>query len=171
MALNSALSYTAGNWHVVALVDDTVDTGKTLTIPDLDYAHDYVKVQDTAEEAKLANVTSSALGAVETIRFAKSDVKNVYANTTIGASNQMPAKNGIRTLVEVNTTVSATNTVSGEEYMIPVRAWTCVQIPSASFISSDVLQYVVGRAIGAMFDTSSVTIDRIENVARGSLLP
>lgn len=171
MAFNDALSYTAGNWTVVDLVDDTIAAGKTLTIPDLDYAHDFVKVEDTATEAKLVNVTSSALGPVETIRYAKSDVKNVYTNTDVGSSNQMPAKTGIRTLIEVSTLISATNSVSGEEYMVPVRAWTCVQVPTASFISNDVLRYVLGRAFGAMFDTSDATIARTEEVARGSLLP
>lgn len=171
MAFNDVLSYTAGNWTVVDLIDDTIATGKTLTIPDLDYANDFVKVEDTATEAKLANITSPALGTAETIRYAKSDVKNVYTNTSVGASNQMPVKNGVRTLVEVNTLLSATNDVSGEEYQIPVRAWTCVQIPTASFITSDVLQYVLGRVLGAMFNTSKVDISRTEEVVRGSLLP
>lgn len=171
MGLNSTLSYTAGNWTVVGLTTDTISTAKTLTIKDLDFVHDFVKIQDTADEAKLANVTSSALGVAETIRFAKSDVKNVYTNTTVGASNQMPVKSGIRTLVEVSTLVQATNSVSGEEYQIPVRAWTCVQVPTASFISEKVLEYALGRAISALFNTGDTSIDRVEEVARGSLLP
>lgn len=171
MGFNSPLNYTAGNWNVVDLVTDTISTAKTLTITDLDFVHDYVKTQDTAEEAKLANITSNALGTAETIRYAKSDVKNVYTNTTVGSSNQMPVKTGIRTLVEVSTLVQATNSVSGEEYLIPVRAWTCVQVPSASFISDDVLEYALGRAISAMFNTGEATINRVEEVARGSLLP
>lgn len=171
MGFNSALSYTTGNWTVTDLTTDTVTTPKTLTISDLDFAHDFVKTEESATEAKLANITGSALGSPETIRFAKSDVKNVYSNTPISLSNQMPVKTGVRTLVEVNTFIQATNGVSGEEYQIPIRAWTCVQVPTASIISDTVLTYAIGRAIGAMFNTGSVDISRIASVARGSLLP
>lgn len=171
MAFNSPLNYTSGNWTVASLTTDTVTAGKTLTIPDLSYAHDYAKTEDGTSEAVLANITSSALGTMESIRYAKSDVKNIYSNSQVGASNQMPVKTGIRTLVEANILIQSTNSVSGEEYLIPVRAWTCVQIPTASFISEDVLRYALSRAVGATFDTGVVTISREEAVARGSLLP
>lgn len=171
MGFNSPLNYTTGNWTVVDLTTDTITTPKTLTVTDLDFVHDFVKVQDTATEAKLANTTGSALSVAETIRYAKSDVKNVYTNTSVGSSNQMPVKTGTRTLVEVSALLQATNSVSGEEYLIPVRAWTCVQIPTASFISNAALEYTLGRAISAMFNTGSATIARTEDIARGSLLP
>lgn len=171
MSFNAALNYTSGNWTVVSLTTDTVTAGKTLTIADLSYNVDYTKVEDTATEAKLVNVTGSSLTSPEIIRYAKSDVKNVYTNSEVGASNQMPVKTGVRTLVEANVLVSATNSVSGEEYMVPVRAWTCVQVPTASFVSDKVLEYALGRCLGATFDTSKVTISREEDIARGSLIP
>lgn len=171
MAFNTPLNYTAGHWTVTSLTTDTVTAGKTLTIPDLKYATDYAKTEDEPSQAVIANLTSTALGTMETIRYAKSDVKNIYTNTQVGASNQMPAKTGVRTLVEANVLIQAANSVSGEEYLIPVRAWTCVQIPTASFISDAVLNYAMGRVLGAMFDTSLTTTSREEAVARGSLLP
>lgn len=171
MGLQSPLNYTSGHWTVTSLTTDTVTAGKTLTIPDLSYALDYAKTSDEPTEATLANLTSVALGTMETLRYAKSDVKNVYANTQVGASNQMPVKTGVRTLVEANVLIQAANSVSGEEFLIPVRAWTCVQIPTASFISDAVLGYAMGRALGAMFDTGVATTSREEAVARGSLLP
>lgn len=171
MAYKDALNYTAGLWTVKSLTTDTVATGKTLTIPDLSYASDYAKTMDEPSEAVLANITSTALGTMESIRYAKSDVKNIYANSSVGASNQTPVKTGLRTLAEVNILIQASNSGSGEEYLIPVRAWTCVQLPTASFISDKVLEYAMGRALGAMFDTSVTTVSREEAVARGSLLP
>lgn len=171
MSYIAPLNYTSGHWTVTSLVTDTVATGKSLTIPDLSYASDYVKTSDEPTEAVLANITSTALGTMENLRFAKSDVKNVYTNTQVGASNQMPVKTGVRTLVEANVLIQAANSVSGEEYLIPIRAWTCVQVPTASFISEAVLSYVMGRALGAMFDTGVATTSREESIARGSLLP
>lgn len=171
MGFQTPLNYTSGHWTVTSLTTDTVTTGKSLTIPDLSYATDYAKTTDEPAEAILANLTSTALGTMETIRYAKSDVKNVYTNTSVGASNQMPAKTGIRTLAEANVLIQATNNVSGEEYLVPIRAWTCVQIPTASFISDAVLGYAMGRALGAMFDTGLATTSREEAVARGSLVP
>lgn len=171
MSFNASLNYTSGNWTVESLTTDTVTAGKTLTIADLSYASDYAKLDSSATEARLANITSPAMTTPETIRFAKSDVKNVYTNTSVGASNQMPVKTGIRTLVEANILVQATNSVSGEEYLVPVRAWTCVQLPSASFISDKVLEYALGRAFGATFDTGLATISRENSIARGSLFP
>lgn len=171
MGFNTALSYTVGNWAIASLTTDTISTGKTLTVSDLDYANDFVVVEDEPTEGKLANITSTALGTMEQIRYAKSGVANVYSNSSIGASNQMPVKTGLRTLVEVNSTIQATNSVSGEEYLVPIRAWTCVQIPSASFIESSVVEYALGRCFGALFNTDSVTIDREVEVARGALIP
>lgn len=171
MGFQSPLSYTSGHWTVTSLTTDTVTTGKTLTIPDLSYAQDYAKTTDEPSEAILANLTSTALGTMEHLRYAKSDVKNVYANTSVGASNQLPVKTGVRTLVEANILIQASNSVSGEEYLIPVRAWTCVQIPTASFISDAVLGYAMGRVLGATFDTGLTTTSREESVARGSLIP
>lgn len=172
MGFNTALSYTSGDWSVTSLTTDTkAATPKTLTISDLDYANDFAKTEDTPAEAKLANKTSATLSAMEIIRIGKSDVTNVYNGTSIGSSNQMPVKTGVRTLVEVGSTLKAVNSVSGEELLIPVRAWTCVQVPTASFISSTVMEYALGRAIAALFATGGTSIAREASIARGSLLP
>lgn len=172
MGFNTALSYTAGEWTVTSLTTDTKSaTPKTLTISDLDYASDYAKTVDTPAEARLANKTSNTLTAMETLRFGRSDVTNVYSGTSIGASNQIPVKAGVRTLVEANVTIKAVNSVSGEEFLVPVRAWTCVQVPTASFISSSAMEYALGRAIAALLGTGDTSIAREANIARGSLLP
>lgn len=171
MAFNTALDYTSGDWNVVSLTTDTLPTAKTLSISDLDYSADYAKVLDTASEAQLANTTSATLSTMETLRFARNDVANVYNGTKIGAGNQMPVKTGVRTLVEANVTIKAVNAVSGEELLIPIRAWTCVQIPTASFISSRVMEYALGRSLAALFATGKISIDREADIAKGSLLP
>lgn len=171
MSFNAALNYTSGNWTVTSLTTDSDVAGKTLTIADLTYSADFAVVQDDPAEAKLANITSTALGTMETLRYARSNVNNIYSNTDVGASNQMPVKTGLRSLVEANVTIKAVNSVSGEEYLIPVRAWTIVQVPTASFISNAVLEYALGRALGAIFNNSVTTISREEEVIRGSLIP
>lgn len=171
MSFNAALNYTSGNWTITSLTTDTISAGKTLTIADLSYSSDFAKVEDEPSEAKLANVTGSELDSAEILRYGKSAVANIYSQSSIGASNQMPVKTGIRTLVEANVTIKAVNSVSGEEYLIPIRAWTVVQVPTASFISNSVLEYALGRCLGATFDTGLTTISREEAVARGSLLP
>lgn len=171
MAFNGALDYTAGNWKVTSLVTDSIATPKSLSLTDLDYVHDFVKTEDEPEQAKMSNITSASLKSAETLRFAKTDVKNVYANMDIPLSSQMEAKAGIRTLVEADVRLKAVNTVSGTEIVVPARAWVCIQVPTASFVSSRVMEYAAGRALSAMFSTGGVTIAREEAIARGSLLP
>lgn len=171
MSYTTALNYTSGNWTITSLTTDTIATAKTLSIKDLDYTNDFAVTQDEPLEARLSNITGSSLISAENLRYAKSAVSNVYTGTEVGASNQMPVKTGIRTLVEANVLVKAVNSVSGEEYMLPIRAWTIVQVPNASFVSNAVLEYALGRALGALFNTGATTIGRVEEVARGSLLP
>lgn len=171
MAFNTPLSYTTGNWALSSLTTDTVQTAKSISLPDLSFAKDFARTEDEPNEAKLANVTGTSLGSAETIRYAKSDVKNVYASTDVGAANQMPVKTGIRTLTEANVLIAATNSVSGAEYYVPVRAWVCIQVPNASFMKDAAVEYTLGRALGALFDTGSTGIARQTDVMRGSLIP
>lgn len=171
MSFSTALNYTTGNWTVTSLTTDTVATAKTISIPDLSYSHDYAKTEDEPSEAKLANTTGTSLNVAERLRYARQDVKNVYASTDVGAANQMPVKTGVRTLAEANILVSATNAVSGAEYYVPLRAWVCVQVPTASFMKDDAVAYALGRALAANFDTGKTDESRQSEIIRGSLIP
>lgn len=171
MGLNTALNYTTGHWTVKSQVTDTIATAKTLSISDLDYAHDYARTEDEPDEAKVANITSATLKPAEVLRFARTDIKNVYANSDVPSTSQVEAKGGVRTLVEADVQLSAVNSVSGAELTVPVRAWVCVQVPTASFVSSAVMEYTLGRALAGLFSTGSTSISREEDILRGSLLP
>lgn len=171
MSYIAPLSYTTGDFTVTSLVTDTDAVGKAITVPNLTYSSNYVVIEDVPEEGMLANITSTALDTMETLRYGKTAVKNVYASSSIGAANQIPVKTGVRTLTEANFTIQVTNSVSGDVFLVPIRAWACLQIPTASFISSNVVEYAMGRLFGAMLNHGSTNNSRQVELVRGALIP
>lgn len=171
MGFYGPMSYTTGNWTVTSQQTDTIATAKTLSIPDMSYAANFAVTSDEPGECKLANITGSALLPVENLRYGRTVIANVYANTEVPASSQLEVKTGVRILVESAEQLHAVNSVSGKEVDVPVRAWLCVQVPTAGIVGDKAIEHAVGRCLGAMFSTGTVTTARLEACARGSVNP
>jgi hypothetical protein len=165
------MSYTVGNWTVSEQTTDTITTAKTPSIPDLSYAADYTVTKKMPDEVQLANVTGSGLIPAETLRYGRTKIADVYANANVPESQKCNVKGGIRTLAEVQYFLKATNTVSGEEVILPMRGWMCLQVPTVDFISSAALQTLLKRTIAASFGTGEAVGTQAVSVARGDLDP
>lgn len=165
------MNYSYGDWDVKTLTVDTITTPKTLTFTDLDYAHDYAVKSTDASEGKLVNVTGSALYTPEELRFAKTNVSNIYRNTEVQTLYQADVKTGVRTLSEVKLLMKATNNVSGKETLLPLKGWMCLEIPMADVITNEAVDYLRNRVVSVTTDTGSVNSAREQEIARGALMP
>lgn len=166
--------YTAGNWSVEVLTTDTKTTAKTVSVTDMDWANDFVVSKESnGSECVLTNVTGSALVSPEVVRFQRSNIDDIYKNIKVEVPNsaRLPAKKGIRTYVELNLCLQATNSVSGEEYLIPFRGAMFLEMPTASLVTSDAVDYLLKRTISSLFKTGVVTDSLEVGLARGDLNP
>lgn len=164
------VDYTVGNWTVKSLVTDTnVLLPKQVSIPDLDYADDFTKKKGDNGESRYINVTSASLVSPEYIRYGQQDKSDCYANTDIPATYRSDARGATKTLVAIESRVQATNSVSGETVIFPLKCSITTEVPTASCIGEDCLYWALGRALGALFYTGSTNIDREADLANGVL--
>lgn len=168
----SALSYTTGNWNVTDMIIDTIQTPKNVSVPDVDWSNDFVVAKDPdGSECVLKNITGSGLVSPESVRFGRSAIADVYRGTDIPSASRALAKDGVRTLAEVKLNLMATNTVSGDEIILPIKAWMCIDLPTAQPITGQAVDYALKRAVGILFKTGSVTNALELGLARGDLNP
>lgn len=165
------MQYTTGNWTVKSLTTDTISTTKNIAVTDLDYANDFAPSVSAVSEATLKNTTGSSFASPEEVRYGKSTVANVYAGTDVPTLNMFANKTGVRTLAEVKFNLQATNSVSGQEVLLPCRGWTCLVVPDASLITDDAVEYLLKRTIAVAFNTGATDESREAEIARGALLP
>lgn len=166
-------SQTVGNWTIDDLVVDSSSSAtKNLAVGDLAFSADYTKSSVLPEEVILTNITGTELTPPETLRYARTIVKDVYANSEISAPQRHAVKSGIRTLAEVKFNLKAVNSVSGDEVYIPLRGWICLQIPSVNLITPDIVGYLVQRTVATMLPAGAVTPSTLAmKMARGDLDP
>lgn len=165
------MNYTMGNWTIESLVTDSIETSKNIPVVDLDYDNDFTLSKSTDEEVILVNITGQSLESPESIRFGKTRVQDIYAGLDIPAPNRISAKQGVRTLCEIRLHVRATNSVSGDEIILPFRGWICLQVPTASMVTPQAIEYLLNRTYACALKTGSVDATRVTEVARGDLSP
>lgn len=165
------MSYTIGNWSVESLTTDSITTPKSLSIVDLSYAADYTVTEKSPSEVRLANVTGGSLISPEQLRYGRSRVANVYNNTDVPETMMCNVRSGVRTLHEVKYLLKATNSVSGQELLLPMRGWMCLEVPTVDFITPSALEDLVKRTVAAAFATGSTDGSLVTDVARGDLDP
>lgn len=165
-------NYTIGNWTVSDQYTDTVTVAKNIPVPDLSYAIDFQKTEDTPDEALVSNITGSDLMPHETIRFAKSSVTNIYQGIDlVDTGSVAPVKRGVQVMAELVTVYHIANSVTGDEYDLPCKGRIVLRLPSMSCVTDALVSDLLKRTIGASFGTGEVTSARIVEMARGALIP
>jgi hypothetical protein len=165
------MSYVIGNWTVESLTADSISTPKSLSITDLSYATDYTATEKGPNEVKLANTTGGSLVSPEQLRYARSRVSNIYANVDVPETMKCNVRTGVRTLHEVKYLMKATNSVSGQEILLPLRGWICLEVPTVDFITPAAIESLLKRTVATAFATGSVDGALVTDVARGDLDP
>jgi hypothetical protein len=164
--------YTTGNWSVEQLTTDSITTPKDLSIVDLDYSNDFTVVSEKPTEVILANTTGEGFIPVEHIRYGRRPLADIYGNFPDVASGQRtPVKDGYRCMTEVKYLLKATNTVSGQEILLPFRSWISYDIPMVDFVKPQAVELLVKRTIASAFATGKVDDTMIVDIARGDLNP
>lgn len=156
--------------------NDTLISGAatTITIQPLNYGKDWVKTQNTAGTAVLTYMNSPT-DAKQTIRYATTPIANVYANTTVDPSYQLPNKRGVSIVAQLNHVVTVTDD-SDSEYQVelPIEAHVVMRIPQTSLLSDTQLFYIVKRAISTLIDEQTPANPetyRFSQLIRGAMVP
>lgn len=165
------MNYVIGDWAVKSLTTDTIATAKNISVTDLKYSTDFKRTVDEPAEAKVVNITSANILSPEELRFGRKTIKNVYLNSNIDVSAQLPEKQGVQVMAELKFHLQATNSVSGLEADLPFTVRTVLYTPASSVVTSDAIKYALLRGVASCFATGSTNETRFVELIKGSLLP
>lgn len=153
---------------------DTAPTGgatKTLTRPNLNYATDYAKVEDSENKCVLTNLTSP-YDQPESMRFELADIKNIYNGTSIDPSVYAASRAGISLVCQVNDILRVTDTENSTfQVDLPISVHFVIKMPKSQYITASDIEKVVARCVASMYDTDSVGTSRLDALVRGSMVP
>jgi hypothetical protein len=158
---------------------DTISEPKTLSIPDLDYAHDFserTKMKGrtpgaNADEKYFVNNTGTSITAPEQVVYGRQPLANIYSNLEIDLTEQLAQKGGHRVYATVYTLWHATNTVSGAEAVVPFRMTLSFDNPDASLVTQQIVEEVFKRGVSHLFATGEVSGNMLAKMLRGDLDP
>jgi len=158
------------SWGFVDTPVDGVPTA-SLARPVLNFAEDFRIKSEKPGEVVLVNLTTP-LDRPEQIRFATSDVKDVYSSTNIDPSVYAPSKRGVSLLAQITDTISVTDDADADFRVdLPVSAHLVVKVPASEYISADKVEALVARLISSLYETGEEGTTRLDSVLRGSLVP
>lgn len=153
---------------------DTAPTGgatKTLTRPNLNYAADFAKKEDSEKRCVITNLTAP-YDQPETIRFEIADIKNIYNGTMIDPSVYATSKAGISLVCQVNDILRVTDSAdSTYQVDLPISAHFVIKMPKSQYITASDIEKVVARCVASLYDTDSIGTSRIDALVRGSMAP
>lgn len=137
----------------------------------LNFGADFRVKTQASSEAVLTN-TTSPLDRPEKVRFARTEVKDIYANTDIDPSVYAPSRKGLSIVAQVTEVLSVTDTNDAEYRVdLPVSAHLVLRTPANEHITPEIVFDVIGRLVSTLYDTGSSEASRLNALLRGSLLP
>lgn len=137
----------------------------------VNYGADFRIKQDIPNEVILTNLTSP-VDRPERFRFSYSDVANIYNGTDVDPSMYAPSKKGVSILTQVTEVLSVTDTTDAAYRVdLPVSAHLVLKIPANENITAVMLETILGRLVSGVYETGSLTTERLASMFRGSLTP
>lgn len=154
---------------------DTAISGATkitLTVPTLNYGKDFRVKQDEPNEAIITNLTSP-IDQPERLRWAHSDVADVYRNSGIDPTMYYASRRGTQILVQLTDVFKVTDSADASyEALLPVSCHLVIKVPNNDLITDEVALAEVERLLGGLFETTGTTPEnRLKSILRGALLP
>lgn len=138
----------------------------------LNFQKDFrIKSNNNGQEVVLTNITSP-VDRPENIRLAYTNVANIYGGTSIEPSVLAPTKRGVSILTQITDVMSVTDDANADFRIdLPLSAHLVLKVPQSEYVTSAVVQELVGRLLSSLFDSGVVTTSRLEAILRGSLVP
>lgn len=153
---------------------DTPISGVTsLTFPRgmVNFKSDFRIMESTADKATVTNLTSP-IDRPEVFQWTLSYIKDVYAGSGIDPSVYAPSRRGVKVFCKVSDVISVTDATDPDFRVdLPVSAHLLVNIPASEYITSEMVQTLIGRVVSGYYETGSTATNRIAALTRGSLLP
>lgn len=151
--------------------DVTNETSLITAAVGFDFASDFRTKENGVNEVKLVN-TTSPIDRPETLRFAYSEIKDVYKNTDIDASVMAPSHKGVQILAQLNDVYTLTDDADASYRVdLPVSAHVVIKIPACEYITSSDVLGLVDRLNGSLFDSQTMDSNRLQALLRGVLEP
>lgn len=137
----------------------------------VNFGSDYRVREDEPDHCIVTNLTAPQ-GKPESFKFAYTEVADVYKGTDIEPALRTQTKRGVQCLVRLDETWRVTDSEDPTfEVNLPVSAHLVLKIPNYDIITSEQVQYLVGRLISGLYDSGSTNLDRLTALLRGSLKP
>lgn len=137
----------------------------------LNYKSDFRATTETPGEVILTNITSP-IDRPENMRVAYSLLQDVYKGSGIDPKVQSPLRRGVSLLVQLTEVATVTDTVDLTYRVdLPISAHLVLKIPANADLTDAHVQTVVGRLVSGLYETGSLSTDRIKALLRGSLEP
>lgn len=137
----------------------------------LNFEADFAEKEQNPGSLILTNLTAP-LDRSETIRYAESQVKNVYQNTSIDPKVQSPNRSGVQLLVQIQDVATVTDSDDAAYRVdLPIQTHVVIRVPNDALITGDIVQAHLGRVVSALYETGSTTTTRISKLLRGALEP
>lgn len=168
------LNYQVGNWTIVSTEADTISTAKTVSVADLKYATDFsVKSGGNSTDTRIVNTTTDGLVINEEIAYGRQDISDIYKTSRFSCPtvSKIPVIEGSRIRIRVDELLKATNSVTGQECVIPCAAWLNLDLPKSNLANADLVDWLFKRLIASALDTGKTDASLLVKMARGDLDP
>ena len=151
--------------------DTTNDVALVTAAVGFDFAADFRTKENGTDEVKIVN-TTAPIDRPETIRFAYSEIKDVYKNTDIDPSAYATSRKGVQILAQINEVFSLTDDTDATYRVdLPVQAHVVIKVPACEYITSSDVLGLVDRLNGCLFDAQTMDASRLQALLRGVLEP
>lgn len=142
-------------------------TAPKITVPVINFNEDYRVKASSAKEATIVNI-SSPLDQPESIRFAVSEVADVYAGAGLSSEQIIGSKAGTRLLAQLNMTAKVTDESGMIVSYLPLSAHLVIKVPKSAYVTNDLIDTVKNRLIGTLYDNGKLATSAL---LKGALVP
>jgi hypothetical protein len=142
-----------------------------LTRAPLNFASDFRKKVDSAGEAVIVNITSPN-DRVEKIRFASTDVNDIYKGSGIDQAYYSTSKKGVSVVVQLTEVLRVLESTDAAFAVdLPISCHLVLKVPNHELVTAAVVQTAVTRLLSGLYGQGATTTTRLAALLKGSLIP
>lgn len=149
---------------------DTTTTKKTISLPCINYASDYAVKEEVANATTLIN-TTTPVDQPETLRYAISDIANVYNNTGIDPAYWSQNKRGVALTFGLHNIYRVSGFPNNESIDLPVQIHTVIRVPQSQYLPTEAIFSDWLRQVSMALETNGTDESMLNSLLRGALNP